>query len=257
MVMSLEGDKMRFITYPKTSNNYKICNGDFAEILPTIKDKSIDLILTDPPYNLGNFARTRNRHIHSMNRSNFVLDGWDNENEEKFFEMMDTFFALASQKLKIKGALLMFCSFFNIGTLVKLAEKYKFYYKTAGIWHKTNPMPRNMNLHFVNSNEVWLYFINNAKTGIFNNEGKLITDFIETSTISPTEKKTGNHPTQKPMEVMEFFIKLLSNKGDIVCDPFMGSGTTGVVAKALSRQFIGIELDVNYFETAQRRIEGV
>lgn len=247
---------MKLIKRAKTSNNCKIYNGDFAEILPTIQDNSIDLILTDPPYNLGSFARTRNRHIHSMNRSNFVLDGWDNENEEKFFEMMDTFFALSSQKLKTRGTLLMFCSFFNVGTLVKFAEKYKFYYKTTGVWHKTNPMPRNMNLHFVNSNEAWLYFINNAKTGTFNNEGKLITDFIETPTISITEKKTGNHPTQKPIQLMEFFMKLLSSESSVVCDPFMGSGTTGVVANSLSRQFIGIELNKDYFEIARKRIEG-
>lgn len=247
---------MKLIKRAKTSKNWELYNGDFAEILPSIQDNSIDLILTDPPYNLGSFARTRNRHIHSMNRSNFVLDGWDNENEEKFFEMIDIFFALSSQKLKISGTLLMFCSFFNVGALVKIAQKYKFYYKTTGVWHKSNPMPRNMNLHFVNSNEAWLYFINNAKTGTFNNEGKLITDFIETPTISVAEKKIGNHPTQKPIQLMEFFMKLLSSKGSVVCDPFMGSGTTGVVANSLSRKFIGIELNKEYFNVARKRIEG-
>jgi DNA modification methylase len=79
-------------------------------------------------------------------------------------------------------------SIIKVESIINLAEKYGFYYKTTGIWHKTNPMPRNMNLHFVNSTEAWIYFINNGTTGTFNNKGKLFHDFFETS-ITPKNEK--------------------------------------------------------------------
>lgn len=231
-------------------------NGDCLDILSTYMDNSIDLILTDPPYNLGNFSRTRNRHIHSMNRSNFVLDGWDNASEEEFNSMMDKFFAIASQKLKIGGSMLMFCSFLNIGNLVKIAQKNKFYYKTSGVWHKTNPMPRNMNLHFVSSTEAWLYFVNQAKTGYFNNEEKVIHDFIETPVVSMSERKYGKHPTQKPVKLMKHFINILSNEGMSICDPFMGIGTTAIACNSFPRRnFYGIELNEDYFKIAVKRLK--
>lgn len=71
------------------------------------------------------------------------------------------------------------------------------------------------------------------------------------------ERKYGKHPTQKPVQLMEFFIKVLTNEGETVLDPFMGSGSTGVVAKKNNRNFIGIEIDKNYFRIATRRIQDV
>jgi DNA modification methylase len=115
-------------------------------------------------------------------------------------------------------------------------------------------MPRNMNIHFVNSTEAWVYFINDDTSGIFNNEGKMIHDFIETSLTTSKEKKFGKHPTQKPMKIISHFIKLLSNVGDVILDPFMGSGTTAVSAKKMERKFIGIELDEKYYELSKTRI---
>lgn len=149
----------------------------------------------------------------------------------------------------------MFMSLIKIETIIQLATKHGFYYKTTGIWHKTNPMPRNMNLHFVNSTEAWLYFTYRTRTGTFNNEGKLFHDFIETSLVTKNEKIFGKHPTQKPIQLISHFVELLSNSGDLIVDPFMGSGTTGVVAKSLGRNFIGIELSEEYFDISSKRIE--
>ena len=151
--------------------------------------------------------------------------------------------------------MIIFMSIIKVETIIKLAEKHGFYYKTTGIWHKLNPMPRNMNLHFVNSTEAWIYFTYKKKTGTFNNGNKMIHDFIETSVVSNGEKKAGKHPTQKPIALLEHFVKLLSNEGDLVVDPFMGSGSTGVVCKKLGRNFVGVEFDKEYYEIAQRRIE--
>lgn len=118
-------------------------------------------------------------------------------------------------------------------------------------------MPRNMNLHFVNSTESWIYFTYKTKTGTFNNNGKVLHDFIETSVTSNSEKKYGKHPTQKPEALMEHFVKVLSNENDTILDPFMGSGSVGVSAVKNNRNFIGIELDENYFNIAISRIKEV
>lgn len=136
----------------------------------------------------------------------------------------------------------MFMSALKVESIITVAQSAGFYYKTTGIWHKTNPMPRNINLHFVNSNESWIYFINDGRTGTFNNGDKLELDFVETSVTPKSERKYGKHPTQKPVKLMEHFVKLLSNENDTILDSFMGSGSTGVAATNLNRNFIGIEI---------------
>jgi DNA modification methylase len=143
----------------------------------------------------------------------------------------------------------------KVETIINLAQKNGFYYKTTGIWHKKNPIPRNMNLHFLNSNEPWIYFINDGTTGTFNNNGKPVHDFIETATISVSERKKGNHPTQKPVNLLSHFISLLSNDNEVVFDPFMGAGSTGVACMKLNRKFIGIDINEDYVNTTIKRIK--
>ena len=128
-------------------------------------------------------------------------------------------------------------SIIKVDTLISVAEKNGFYYKTTGIWHKLNLMPRNMNLHFVNSTEAWVYFTYKAGTGTFNNDGKVLHDFVETSVTPNSERKYGKHTTQKPEQLMEHFVSILSDENDIVLDPFMGSGSVGVAAVRLNRKF--------------------
>jgi site-specific DNA-methyltransferase (adenine-specific) len=148
-------------------------------------------------------------------------------------------------------------SLIKVETLIRLAEEHGFYYKTVGVWHKTNPMPRNMNLHFVNSTECWMYFVNEGTTGTFNNANKVIHDYYETSVTPLKEKRFGGHPTQKPIDLMNHFVRLLSNPGDVVVDPFMGSGSTGVSCEVLGRNFLGIELEPKYYEITKKRIQSL
>ena len=148
-------------------------------------------------------------------------------------------------------------SIMKVETIIDIAQKHGFYYKTVGVWHKKNPLPRNMNLQFVNSTETWIYFVNDATTGTFNNEGKVLHDFVETSVISQSERKLGKHPTQKPIKLIEFFVDVLSNENEVVLDPFMGSGTTGVACENLNRSFIGIELSEQYFNLSKERISKI
>lgn len=240
-----------------TNNTISLLNGDCMEMFKKIPDESIDLIITDPPYNLGNFMKARQTNLKKM-RSNFFGDaGWDNDSYEEWINHMDNFIKESQRVLKKNGSMIIFMSIIKVESIINIAEKNGLYYKTTGIWHKTNPMPRNMNLHFINSNECWIYFTNKSKTGTFNNNGKAIHDFFESSVTPSSEKKHGKHPTQKPENLIESFVKILSNKNDTILDCFMGSGTTGVVAKRLERNFIGIELNSEYFNIAKKRINDV
>lgn len=241
----------------KIQQTIKLYNQNCLEALKEIENESVDLILTDPPYNLGNFMRNRQTNLKKM-RENFFGDaGWDDMEFGEWTESMHSFFEQAHRVLKEKGSMIMFMSLLRIETVVEIATEHNFYYKTTGVWHKKNPMPRNMNLHFINSTEGWLYFINKGRTGTFNNEGKAIHDFIETSLAPGNEKKHGGHPTQKPEALFEHFVQLLTNENDVVLDPFMGSGTTGVVAKKNNRNFIGIEINKEYFERIKLRLNDV
>lgn len=250
-VVELTENGTKNITLPEM----KLYNTDCINAMKELAKDSIDLIVTDPPYNLGNFMKNRDTNLKKMRDNFFGSAGWDDMEFDDWEQSMDLFFEQSARVIKNGGAMIVFMAIIKVETIIKLAEKHGFYYKTTGIWHKTNPMPRNMHLHFVNSTEAWLYFTYKKRTGTFNNDGALYHDFIETSVTSNGERKYGKHPTQKPEALIKHFVKLLSNTNDWVLDPFMGSGTTGVVSKKLDRNFVGIELDEGYFHMAQNRIE--
>mgnify|MGYP004444074435 CR=1 FL=1 len=234
--------------------NSQIGCGDCLKLIKKLPDNSVYLILTDSPYNLGLFMHQRGTNMKGMRDNHFAYSGWDDMAFNQWCKVMKRFIKECSRVLKPKGALVIFMSIMKVETIINLATGNGFYYKTVGIWHKTNPMPRNMNLHFLNSVEPWLYFVNQGHTGTFNNGGKPIHDFIETSTITSSEHRIGKHPTQKPKMLLEHFVKILSNEGDVVLDPFMGSGSTGVVCETNNRKFIGFELNKEYFDIASQRI---
>ncbi len=230
-------------------------NDDCILTMKNLVDDSVNLIVTDPPYNLGNFMKNRDTNLSKMRDNFFGTAGWDDMSFDEWVQSMDDFFASSARVMKKGGSMIVFMAIIKVETILKLAEAHGFYYKTTGIWHKTNPMPRNMNLHFVNSTEAWIYFTYKTRTGTFNNEGALFHDFIETSVTTSGERKYGKHPTQKPEALIQHFVEILSNPDDVVLDPFLGSGTTGVVSKRLERNFIGVELNPTYFEMAKSRIE--
>lgn len=236
------------------TKNSTIVKGNCVDFLKKIDADKCDLIITDPPYNLGTFMHKRNTNLKKMRDNHFAYSGWDDLAYDEWLKNMDTFFKESNRILKTKGSLFVFMSLIKIESIIKLAEKHNFYYKTVGIWHKTNPMPRNMNLHFINSTECWIYFINKGTTGTFNNDNKVIHDFYESSVTPQGERKKGKHPTQKPVKMLNHFINLLTNEGDTVLDPFMGSGSTGVSCELLNRKFIGIELQEDYYNIAKERI---
>lgn len=241
--------------HQSTSSNHRLLLGDCIEQLENISGGTIDLVLTDPPYNLGLFMKNRATNLARMRENYFGAAGWDNASGAEWSVLMDAFFEKLVASLKPGASVVIFMAVIKVETVVSLAEKHGLYYKTTGTWHKTNPMPRNMNLQFVNSTETWIYFTYKARTGTFNNDRRVLHDYIESSVTPSSEKKFGKHPTQKPTSILNHFVQVLSNEGERVLDPFMGSGSTGVSAVSNNREFVGIELDQMYFEIATKRIE--
>lgn len=239
-----------------TKHQAVIFNGDCIDVMRTeLEDNSIDCILTDPPYNLGNFMLERKTNMVKMRENSFAYAGWDNMEYDEWILQMRNFFNECSRVLKKRGTMIVFMSIIKVESIVKLAQEAGFYYKTTGIWHKTNPMPRNMKIQFVTSNECWIYFVKDATSGVFNYNGKVRHDFIESSVCPNSEKTFGKHPTQKPLRIIRELIELVTNPSDTILDPFLGSGTTCVAAASLGRKSIGIELDKGYCDISKQRLE--
>lgn len=235
----------------------RLYNAECTETMRAFADNSIDCIITDPPYNLGLFMHKRNTNLKKMRDNQFAYAGWDNLEFEEWQNNMRIWLQECNRVLKKRGTLVVFMAVIKVGEVIKLAEEAGFYYKTTGVWHKTNPMPRNMQIQFVNSTECWLYFINEGTSGTFHSDGKVLHDFVESSVCPLSEKKFGKHPTQKPLSIMKYLISTLTNPNDIVLDSFMGSGSTCVAAAELGRRYLGIEINSDYYNIAQARIENL
>ena len=239
------------------TDKYTVINSSCMNAMKSIPNDSVDLVLTDPPYNLGLFMKNRDTNLKAMRDNFFGAAGWDDLAFDEWKQSMDEMFGELARIVKTGGSMIVFMSIIKVETIIQLAQKHGFYYKTTGIWHKKNPMPRNMNLHFINSTEAWIYFVYKKKTGTFNNEGRAIHDFFETSVTPAGERRFGKHPTQKPVQLLEQFVLLLTNEGDVVFDPFTGSGSSGVAALLHNRKFIGSELSEHYCDISNKRLQQV
>lgn len=223
--------------------------------MQSIPTETVDAVITDPPYNIGLFMHERNTNLKKMRENQFAYAGWDNMEYKAWKRNMSRFLTQCARVLKKRGTLIMFMSIIKVADIIELATKLGFYYKTTGVWHKTNPMPRNMNLQFVNSTECWIYFIYKGTSGTFNNDGNVKHDFLESSVCPNSEKNFGKHPTQKPLKILKELIGCVTNEGEVVLDPFMGSGSTCVACDILHRRYIGIEIEEKYFDIANSRIQ--
>jgi site-specific DNA-methyltransferase (adenine-specific) len=128
-------------------------------------------------------------------------------------------------------------------------------YKDKVIWYKTNPMPRNRDRRFISDVEIASWYIRKNAKWTFNRQSS---NYESSVLMYPSESGGAFerfHPTQKNLEMTKYLIKILTNEGDTVLDPFMGSGTTGVACKELGRNFIGIEKEKKYFDIAKNRID--
>jgi site-specific DNA-methyltransferase (adenine-specific) len=230
----------------------KLINGDCLEVMDQlIKDGvKVDAIITDPPFNLiGKIGR-----IHLFRQSEKQKDPSVTEENMKFdIGFNQTGWIKKAVCLLNKGGhIIIFNDWENMKEIADELRSCKIKIKSLNHWQKKNPTPAEWKRRFVPGRE---YFLHSVKPGkyIFN-VNSLNKGVFDYGLTPQSEKKYGKHPNQKPIKLMEELVNILTNRNQIILDPFMGSGTTGVACKNLGRDFIGIELDKNYFKIAQDRI---
>lgn len=217
--------------------------GDCLEVMKDIPDKSVDLIVTDPPYRT--ISGGHNTPKWKSGYGNSVLY----KNDGKIFEYNDInhkdWLMEAYRVLKVNSHIYIMTNLLNLFDLQKTAEEIGFKTHNLLIWEKNTA---NANRWYMKNCE-YILFMRKGKAKSINN--------ASSKTVHKFNNIVGNkfHPTEKPIELMKLYINNSSNENDIVLDPFMGSGTTGVACKQLNRNFIGIELDETYFNIAKERIE--
>jgi DNA modification methylase len=227
-----------------------LAHGDSRKVIGRIPSHSVDLVLTDPPYNLNGYS-TGNMAPSWRKEINNDVAAWDGE-EFRPSEWAAEFVRI----LKPTGNLVAFTSYNLLGkwheTFDPIFDTFQFM-----VWHKTNPVPKLRRAGFLNSCELIVCAWNKGHTWNFTTQ-KEMHNFIETPICMGRERlKDPAHPTQKPLRVLRHLLKLASQPGDVVFDPFMGVGSTGVAALELGRRFIGSEIDRAYFDAAAQRIRGM
>ena len=227
--------------------NVQLVHGDCNAVMKALVKQGIkvDAIITDPPYNISkanNFSTMK-----TAKRQGVDFGEWD-----KGFDLI-SWLDIADKLLKDGGNIVVFNSFLNIGNIAKALESRGYAIKDLIRWIKPNPMPRNMSSRFVSDYEIAIWCVKGKKKWTFNNtSGSYLRPEIRCP--SPNGKERLGHPTQKPVCLMETLVKILTNPEDVVLDPFMGSGSTGVACIRQNRHFIGIELDEKYYNMSYKRI---
>jgi len=239
---------------------HKVIIGDTLEELPKIPDESVDLVFADPPYNMSKkkgLGWKYSKHI-------TMQEQWDMFSKDDYFKFNQKWIKEALRVLKHGGSLWICGSFHNIyqvGFILQHIEDVKI--NNSIVWFKPNAQPNITCRMFTESTEhlIWASKNGNGKKWIFNyetmkkmNNGKQMRNVWEIPLTPKKEKWAGGHPTQKPMELLRRVILSCTNEGDTVLDPFVGSGTTLVVAKALGRNSIGIEKEKMYLHIIKKRL---
>jgi site-specific DNA-methyltransferase (adenine-specific) len=246
----------------------EIFQGDCLEILPTLPAASVDLIFADPPYNL--------QLQHELLRPNQsvvdgVADAWDQFADfADYDQFTERWLSACRRVLKDDGTLWVIGSYHNIFRVGKLMLDLGYWILNDVIWHKTNPMPNFRGTRFQNATEtlIWArksvdqkrYTFNYQALKNFNDDKQMQNVWhIPLCTGAERLKLDGRkaHSTQKPEALLYRVILASSKPGDLILDPFFGSGTTGAVARRLQRDFIGVERSPVYAELARARIAAI
>jgi site-specific DNA-methyltransferase (adenine-specific) len=258
-MLSLLNEKLKNDHIYFVDNDFVLLLGDSFHILPLIHENSIHMIFADPPYFLSNGGITcSSGKMVSVNKGS-----WD-EGKEDIYEKISynkTWLKICRELLHENGTIWISGTFHNIYSIGVVLEELEYKILNNITWHKTNPSPNLSCRYFTHSTEtiLWAKKSKNAKH-TFNyevmkemNNGKQMRDVWEISTAKKSEKEFGKHPTQKPIKLLERIILASTNEGDIILDPFNGSGTTGIVAKKLNRKYIGIDIEKEYLDLTIRR----
>lgn len=249
-----------------------IYNGDCQEILKKqIPEKSIDLIFADPPYNLsGNGLKWEGNK--TGGDWYMVNEKWDKMTAPEYMQFTRKWIAGCYRALKDNGSIYISCTYHNLSEVMIVLKQLDFKINNVITWQKTNAMPNMTRRVFTHSTEFIVWAVK-GKKWIFN--------YDELKKINPEKQKDGAlkqmrdvwalplvqgkerlkgkdgraaHSTQKPEEMLKRIIIASSKKGDLVLDPFMGSGTTAFVAKSLGRNWVGIEKEKKYVDLANKRL---
>ena len=223
----------------------KLLQGDCLELMKKIPNESIDLIVTDPPYRVTSKGNTGNSGG-MLKKDIFSKGKVFTYNDIDCIKYAPEFYRI----LKDGTHLYIMTNHKNLAHMINTFLNSKFHFIKSLIWNKGNKIMG----HYYMSQFEYILFFRKGKGKKINNCG--ISDIL-----SIPNKKTKNlkgenlHDTEKPVELMKILIENSSKENEIILDPFMGSGTTGVACVNTNRNFIGIELDENYFNIAKDRIE--
>ncbi len=212
--------------------------------------RDIDLIVADPPYIIS-----RESNFHTMKdrknaRTGTSFGEWDQEFDNR--PWLESAYGI----LKGGGSLITFNDFKKVSEVIAIASDLGFVYKDVLVWEKTNPMPRNRDRRYVPSLEMMVWFVKPGGKWVFNRQKSTYQSPVLRYASESGGAFKRIHPTQKPVKLIEALVKVHSNEGDLVLDPFMGSGATAIAALNTSRQFIGFELDPHYCGLANERVKG-
>ena len=242
----------------------KIVNDNSLKILKTIPSKTFDLVFADPPYNMQ-IGQTLRRP--DTSKVNGVNDKWDHfESFQHYDDFCKAWLIECKRILKDNGSIWVIGSYHNIFRLGYHLQNLNYWLLNDVIWRKNNPMPNFRGTRFTNAHEtlIWAskykkskYTFNYQSLKCFNDDLQMRSDWmLPICNGKERVKKNGKkiHSTQKPEALLHRIILATTNKGDSIFDPFLGTGTTAVVAKKLGRNYFGVEKDKKYFKAASERI---
>ncbi len=245
----------------------QILEGDCIRLLDTFPEDSVDLIFADPPYNL---QLQRELWRPNLTKVSAVEDAWDQFGSFDEYDAFTRNWLTACRRvLKETGTIWVIGTYHNIYRVGKIMQDLGYWILNDLVWIKANPMPNFRGVRFTNAQEtlIWAqkqrgarYTFNHHAMKALNGDLQMRSDwFIPLCTGKERIKIKGEkaHTTQKPEALLYRVILSSSNPGDVVLDPFFGTGTTGAVAKKLHRHWIGIEREVTYMEIAQRRLDAI
>ncbi len=239
----------------------QILQGDCLEILNQLPENSIDLIFADPPYNL---QLQKDLWRPNMTRVAAVDDAWDQFDGFHAYDKFTLAWLSACRRvLKDTGAIWVIGTYHNIFRVGAILQDLGFWILNDVVWIKTNPMPNFRGVRFTNAHETLIWAAKNPRSHnafnhrlmkSLNDDLQMRSDWLLPICSGPERIKVDGkkaHSTQKPEALLYRVVLASSRPGDVVLDPFFGSGTTGAVAKKLHRHWIGIELEPGYITHRQ------
>jgi modification methylase len=258
-----------FSAAPQSAWLNTIIKGDCVAALERLPEKSVDVVFADPPYNLqleGELTRP------DQSKVDAVDDHWDQFESFAAYDAFTRAWLLAARRvLKDSGTIWVIGSYHNIFRVGAIMQDLGFWILNDVVWRKTNPMPNFRGRRFQNAHETMIWASRDAKAKGYtfnydamkaaNDDVQMRSDWLFPICTGAERLKTAAgdklHPTQKPEALLARVLLSSTRPGDVVLDPFFGSGTTGAVAKRLRRNFVGVEREQDYIDAATARIEAV